>query len=292
MAQSLQDFKKEQQKLSSKRLRTENYPKELTIVAEGDSWFDYPFRKDVLDYLIKKGYAIDKFAKAGDTLENMVYGTQYKKKGNSATHPGPLSLQETLNSIRKNKPKIVLFSAGGNDVVGSEILGYLNHKNSKPDDLLNKAIFTARLKEMEKAIEFFILAVRKTSKKSNTLMDGYEYPKINGKGYKFIFIKDIFGPWILPSMAMKGIVSKKSQEKIIKVLVDDFNEMLAKLDRKYSYFHHIDLRGKFPLESQWDNEIHLKNNGYKEVANIYHEKISSILNADPVITFKTNIIAK
>ena len=170
----------------------------MTIVAKGDSWFDYPFKKDVLDYLINMGYAIDKFAKAGDTLENMVYGTEYKKKGNDATNPGPVSLHETLNSIRKNKPKIVLFSAGGNDIVGSEILGYLNHRNSKPKELLNKTIFKARLKEMEKAIEFFIQAVRNTSKGCNILMDGYDYPKINGKGYKFIFIKDVVGPWILP----------------------------------------------------------------------------------------------
>ena len=93
-------------------------------------------------------------------------------------------------------------------------------------------------------------------------------------------------------MGMKSIIDKKDQEDILKYLVDEFNKMLKKLSRKYSYFHHIDLRGKFPLDAQWDNEIHLKNSGYKEVAEIYHAKISSILKKDPVIAHHRKIIAK
>ena len=62
MSQQLKKFKQEQIKVSNKRLKSD-YPKELVIVAEGDSWFDYTLKKDVIDYLIKKGYAVDKFAK-------------------------------------------------------------------------------------------------------------------------------------------------------------------------------------------------------------------------------------
>lgn len=290
MAQSLKQFKKQQNKISKKRLEAESYPKELIIVAEGDSWFDYTLKKDILDYLVRMGYAVDKFSKAGDTLENMVFGTDFKEAGNSVTHKGPISLQNTLNSIRKNKPKVVLFSGGGNDIVGSEILGYLNHKGSKPSSLINKEIFKARLIEMKRTITFFIQAVHKTSKNANIIMDGYDYAKVNGKGYSFIF-KNLKGPWILPSMGAKAITEKKDQEKIIKYFVDEFNIMLSELAAEFSYFHHIDLRGKFPKEKQWDNEIHLKNSGFKEIANIYHGKIKEILGFDPVSKNKSKIIA-
>lgn len=288
MSQQLRKFKQEQARISQRRLQ-KSYPKELTIVAEGDSWFAYPLRKDIIDYLIKKGYAIDKFAKAGDTLENMVYGTEIKRKRGSVINEGAISLQKTLNSIRKHKPKIVLFSAGGNDIVGSEILGYLNHSVSNPESLVNKEIFQARLKEMKTAIEFFIKSVRTTHVDCNILMDGYDYAKVNGKGYSFIF-RNFKGPWLLPSFGMKNITRKEDHEAIIKYLVDEFNEMLIDLDNEYDTFHHIDLRGKFPKDSQWDNEIHLKNSGYREIANIYHQKITEIINQDPIKVFKHLIV--
>lgn len=290
MAQSLQQQKSKLKRTTKKRLSIDTYPKELTIVAEGDSWFDYTFKKDILDHLVEKGYAIKKLAEAGDTLDNMVYGSKCKKKGHIVKHLGPISLQKTLNEVRKNKPQFVLFSAGGNDIVGSEIIGYLNHKLSKPASLINKAIFDAKLNEMRRTIEFFIKSVNKTSKKTHVLMDGYDYAKVNGKGYSFI-IKNIKGPWLLPSMGAKAIVNKSDQVAIIKYLVDEFNEMLAGLSDQYPFFHHIDLRGMFPSEKEWDNEIHLKSNGFKKVAQEYHNKMTSILAKNPITHFHADIIA-
>ena len=143
MAQTLKQYKTQQKRISTVRLNSGTYPEELVIVAEGDSWFNYPLKKDIIDYLTEKGYAIKRFSKPGDTLENMIYGTGYVKKKDRVYHSGALSLQETLNAVRTHKPKIVLFSGGGNDIVGSEIIAYLNHKLSMPDSLINKTIFKA-----------------------------------------------------------------------------------------------------------------------------------------------------
>lgn len=290
MAQTLKQFKAKQASNSNKRIKSKSYPRELTIVAEGDSWFDYPLKKDIIDYLSQKGFAIKKFSKAGDTLENMIFGTAYKKKGHIVQHLGPVSLQNTLQAIKELKPKFVLFSGGGNDIVGSEILNYLNHKHSKPTSLINKTIFKAKLERIKIALEFFIQSVHKTNKSSQILMDGYDYAKVNGKGYSFIF-KNIKGPWILPSMGMKAITKKKDQQEIIKFFVDEFNKLLESLDNKYPYFHHIDLRGKFPNDKEWDNEIHLKNSGFKEVANIYHTKMSKLLTMDPIEKYADKLMA-
>ena len=290
MTRSLQKFKAEQTRLSNRRLNAVSYPKDLTIVAEGDSWFDYPLKKDVIDYLIKRGYAIKKFSRAGDTLENMIYGSAYKKKGDRITHSGQVSLQKTLNAIKHFKPNFVLFSGGGNDIVGPEILGYLNHKHARPAELLNKEIFMARLEQMKIAIDFFIQAVNRTRKSCQILMDGYDYPRINGKGYNFIF-KNIKGPWILPAMGAKAITTKKNQKAIMTILVDEFNEMLKSLDQEHSFFHHIDLRNEFPKDDAWDNEIHLKNKGFKRIADLYHNKMCEILHFDPIIKHEDRLIA-
>ena len=54
------------------------------------------------------------------------------------------------------------------------------------------------------------------------------------------------------------------------------------LSNKHSNFHYINLRGKFPYEKQWHNEIHLKGAGYKTVADLYHKEIIKILGKDPL----------
>ena len=49
----------------------------LTVVSEGDSWFNYKISVDIIDCLrLFHGYKIKNFASPGDTLENMIYGTQ------------------------------------------------------------------------------------------------------------------------------------------------------------------------------------------------------------------------
>ena len=62
------------------------------LVAEGDSWFDYAPGLDILDHLRSMGYPIIKVAEAGDTLDNMVYGTQYSRNFSRKEPP----LEKTL----------------------------------------------------------------------------------------------------------------------------------------------------------------------------------------------------
>jgi hypothetical protein len=53
--------------------RFEEASTQQRIVAEGDSWFDYPVGLDILDHLRRDyRYDIFKVAESGDTLENMV----------------------------------------------------------------------------------------------------------------------------------------------------------------------------------------------------------------------------
>lgn len=288
-SKALKKYKAQQNKLTNRRLMSTTYPNDLTIVAEGDSWFDYPLKKDVLDYLIEDGYAVERFSKYGDTLENMVYGSKVGKKKGRVYHKGPESQQQVHNAIKKYKPTFFLLSAGGNDIVGSEIASYLNHKYSRPVSLLNRVIFEERLTQMRNAIETYIKGIRRVSKKCHILMDGYDYAKVSGTGYKLVGVK-VAGPWIKPAMSSKGILARKRQQDIVSDLVDGFNEILSDLAEKYSYFHHVDIRNQFPNDSDWHNEIHLNNRAYKKLSNIYTAKMTDILNYNPVYEHKDLII--
>jgi hypothetical protein len=251
------------EQLSEMMLLSKTAKHEQKLVVEGDSWFDYPLTKDIIDHLRKMGYAIKRHSKHGDTLENMVFGNEYSIRGNAAINNGNRSLQEVLTSIRIYNPRFVLFSAGGNDVVGSEFEQYLNHKNSGLQ-LFKDANFNQNLIVMKNAIEKFLTHIWEINPGIDILMDGYDYAKPNGTTYL-----GISGPWVLPGFAKKNILNRKTeQEPIIKKLVDGFNGILNELDTTYDRFHHIDLRGIFPDDSMWDNEIHLKSQGYRKMEEI------------------------
>ena len=279
----LSNFKKEQQLETLNLIANRSFKRDCKIVAEGDSWFAYPAVNDVVDHLRKTGFAVIRRSEHGDTLENMVYGTGFKinKKQNTVTNDGAVGLIEVKKSIRKFKPRFVLFSAGGNDVVGLELVRYLNHKSTKKPSLRIAAFQDVLNNFMKPAIEYFIKEVLAIDATIDILMDGYDYAKPIGKGYKLVGIK-LAGPWILPGFGEKAITNRSDQDKIIKRLIDEFNKMLKSLSVKYANFHYINLRGKFPKESQWHNEIHLIGAGYKTVAKMYHDEMSKILGEDPL----------
>jgi len=91
--------------------RLERLPDATVVVAEGDSWFDYlpawfenPFKGDLLGHLMAtRKYNVYRISKAGDTLENMVYGTEYRKDNWT---PEPPQIFETLAAIRRYRPGV------------------------------------------------------------------------------------------------------------------------------------------------------------------------------------------
>ena len=58
--------------------------------------------------------------------------------------------------------------------------------------------------------------------------------------------------------------------------MDGFNEMLAALAAGDNRIHYIDLRGEIK-ESEWENELHLSNSGYRRMSRKFDAKIRSIL---------------
>src|SRR5262245_52015362 len=97
------------------------------VIAEGDSWFDYPPGLDILDLLHRNhGLRIERYSKAGYTLENMVYGTRLPTLFDDATP----TIEPLIARIAQVKPRVFLFSGGGNDVAGDEFFSFLNHQSS------------------------------------------------------------------------------------------------------------------------------------------------------------------
>ena len=77
----------------------------IKIYAEGDSWFQHPLIKDIIDQINKcakkedKKYAIYSSAMGGEWWINIIEDGDY------------------LPEISKIKPEVILLSGGGNDIV-------------------------------------------------------------------------------------------------------------------------------------------------------------------------------
>lgn len=239
------------------------------IVAEGDSWFDYPPGLDVLDNLKRKyKYNIYKVAEAGDSLENMSFGTRIKRNFGRETPP----LEETLAAIRKYKPKVFLLSAGGNDIAGAELDSYLNHNDSGLQPLRREFAKYVFSTVARKAYENILNRVWQIDKNIHIIAHGYGYAVPDGRAVFSFLGFNFAGPWLRPSFARKNITGTAEAEKIIAELVDLFNDLLKDLDDKHPNFHYLDLR-KAIKRDDWRNELHLYDEDYERVAGIFHEEI-------------------
>ena len=153
--------------------------KNTLLIAEGDSWFAlpdvflYPF--DIINQLRSFGYDVESVAVRGRLLHDMVKHTGAIKK-----------------KIKKNKrPKAILLSGGGNDVLGC--LPQMLNKGGygKPIIKMHKA--KAVVKRIEKQYEQWLRSVTKTCKKHHKA----EIPiLIHGYGYVVPNNQPTFYPWV------------------------------------------------------------------------------------------------
>jgi hypothetical protein len=241
------------------------------LVAEGDSWFDYPPGLDILDQLKRMyGYKIYKVAEAGDTIENMAYGTEIRRNFTRRTP----QLQETRAAIERHRPKVFLLSGGGNDLAGEELEAFLDHKDSKDagaplirQDYVRYVFFEV----FKNAYEHIMDEVWGVDSDIHILGHGYGNPTPDGRAVRFLWIK-FAGPWLRPALARKNITNPSEAKGIMHELIRLFNEMLKGLDDAHPNFHYLDLRDRIEVED-WVNELHLSSEAYGRVAGIFHQEI-------------------
>jgi len=240
------------------------------LVAEGDSWFDYPFC-DILDELEDTfGYEVESVAHKGDTLEEMAYdATQLT------------SLSRRLDKLGRDgkTPRALLLSGGGNDVAGEEFAVMLNHQQSGLPPL-NESIVKGVLEErllfaaVSVAMAVTELARRYFGRPLPLVMHGYDYPVPDGRGFRGGFWV-LPGPWLEPGFRQKGYDDLASRCAIIATLMDRFNSVLAKVPSipELGHLTYVDLRRT--LSSQlagkryrqwWADELHPTPMGFREVA--------------------------
>jgi lysophospholipase L1-like esterase len=239
------------------------------LIAEGDSWFDYP-GDDVLAILEDDfGYRVESVAHHGDTIEAMAYDDAQLKK-----------LARAFEHVRQDGrvPRAILLSGGGNDIAGDEFAVLLNHAKSGLAPLNARVVEGILDERLRFAIGSVIGAVTELSerffgKKTPVLIHGYGYPVPDGRGYLGGFWL-LPGPWLKPGFSEKGYEKMQACCDILEDLINRFNKLIQSIAGSSGFEHvtYVDVR---PLLSNtlptayrksWDNELHPTDDGYARVA--------------------------
>lgn len=247
------------------------------LIAEGDSWFDYPFH-DVLSLLEDDhGYDIESVAHKGDAVEGMAYSDgQFEEFARR--------LEKVLR--QGQVPKAVLISGGGNDIAGHEFTVLLNHAASglpAINDDVARGVIEVRLRN---AYTFMIgglteIAEHYLKRPIPIVTHGYDYPIPDGRGFLggFGFLP---GPWLEPGFRQKGHDDLEKNSRVMKALIDAFNNTLEGISRipQFKHVHHLDLRGTLvagaTYKKDWANELHPTARGFAAVTEKFANLIASL----------------
>jgi hypothetical protein len=260
--------------------------KKQIVLAEGDSWFNYPIiLSDVIDRIgMEPDLAVYSIASGGDWLLNMLSGREYV---------------EQLSVIH---PDWFLISGGGNDLVGSRRLATILQPSGGGDcyalnewaqQLVDNANtqfvpydvdkfhdglqyvskdFYALLMFFHLQYYFLFSGVLRSAKfpQMNIITQGYDYPLPSfspsfgwdpTKWYvPFIRLFLGHGNWLKKPMQIRGIVGRQQQQNVLYTMIYLFNEMMIELGRLFNRpgalrIFHIDSRGSVG-ENGWTDELH------------------------------------
>lgn len=203
------------------------------IVAEGDSWFEYPWQNDILMVLSNK-YKILSLARAGDTW------------------PAVLHEKELFPSITSVKPDIVLLSVGGNDIIDG-LLKYvrpftLGRERSAKAYVDVDAFGT----DLDLVFQHYDTVARQiVDLDIDVVVSGYDYPNPRPA--------DEGGQWIGGPLSLyRKINDRPLWHEITKLLMDIYVERMTSFA---AAFNEQTTKGGSPVRFEFVSQIGAVNNG-------------------------------
>ena len=276
-------------KTISKGFRDPKNTRNKVIVAEGDSWFQFPFFvRDIIDWLNDRpDYAVYSIAYGGDWFTNILYEEKY------------------IEELSIHMPDVFLISGGGNDFVGYNRLAIMvnpkcNSKLREPEqlekmlliepDARNKEAILAGYKNVNMVFYSFIWTIKaqyyilfrnlRDSGKFDhmrIITQGYDYalPTYSYRWRKWYQLQPLLnwmlgsGNWLKRPLMIRGVTDAYTSDNIIKALIFELNYMFYELAQQFPNVYHIDCRGVAPYFDDWFDELHLVSERYQLIAEAY-----------------------
>lgn len=238
------------------------------IVAEGDSWTQFPILiTDLVDHL-NEDFLVWNVGAAGDTASNMVYGE---------LGPGKQEYLKALKSRQKDV-KAFLFSGAGNDVIGEDSHGepvlfkLVKPFNGSMDAVshINFTQFAETFSFLKKAYRHVIDSVRAVPDFAALpiIIHGYDYAIPGSPDDPRDPIYAAPDQWLGQPLTSRGITNPELQREIIVFLINSLYDMLHEVagNSAQTHVHVVDVRGTLPKKEDWADEIHGTDTGFGKIA--------------------------
>lgn len=233
------------------------YPDRPRIVAEGDSWFQFPFLlRDIVDYL-SGVYTIYNVASAGASMDD------YLKEGTY------------LEAIAQVKPAFFLISAGGDELLGESFPRLIRQEPRSDVTDASRFLSDALPGTLAQLAERFTRMLR-------LVHQGYPQVQVLVHGYDYIIPADTVvnqkPGWLGKTLLAKGITDASEREAVIRCVVDAFNNELRRVAALYPNVTYLDLRTTIQRSSRpadyWYDEVHPNDKGFLCLASQYVNHIN------------------
>lgn len=238
----------------------------LQILAEGDSWFDYPvplFGGGVIKRLERRlGVPILNMAEPGDELRHMLGVGQRRRLRRRLQEGCPAGGAWDL----------LLFSGGGNDLVDDPMALWILdwRRGATPDELLHARRFDAALELLRAGYEDLIALRDELSPRTHLLLHAYDFAIPDGRGLCH------HGPWLKPSFELRGFPDQKSAAQVVRAMLIRFAGMLETL-QTHAGVSVLPTQGTLaPKSSAWHNELHPGKAGFEAITGLFQSRIRQL----------------
>lgn len=264
-AQRIAAFKKATTKPRS-RVALESLSNQLRILAEGDSWFDFPLGGGVLrngDVIAKLADLLDlpilNLAVRGEEVRDML-GVEQRAR-----------LAKHLRDPRLNF-NVLLFSGGGNDIVGEQFVLWVKDRDSVQGDprrAINDLVFEGMLDVIQAGYEQLIeirdrITAQTPGRTITIFLHAYDFARPTGKGVCGI------GPWLKPSLDYRGWTDRAEANEVVRGALSRFRTRLAMLARKDVVL--VPTQGTL-ADNEWNDELHPNERGFKRIAQVFYDSM-------------------
>jgi len=238
------------------------HPDWPVVISEGDSWFSFPIHHNTVDFLddmVQHRISLLRLEKSGDELLSIFTGRQKAK------------LRRYLG---RYPVQALLFSGGGNDIVGADFLALLKTKTPGMTwrDCVHDDRAERKIAQLECAYRELV-DIRDDNRPGCVIyVHGYDYAIPTGVGAKLWGIK--VGPWMKTYLDEKNITEPADQRSVVAWLIDRFNDMLANLSLEHPNFVHVETRSTL-AQNEWNDELHPTRDGFREIAALFKAQLAS-----------------
>lgn len=258
------------------------HPQRLGIVTEGDSWFAYP----------RKWIAFGADINVVHHIEEVVQGTNTANllrmacNGDEAINMMSGKQKEIFESVLKKNAayiKLILFSGGGNDIVGKrDMLALLNTYEAgfSAQQCINSQQFENKLNAVMLAYEALVELRTRYTPDAKIVVHAYDIAKPSREGASFFWGLIKTKPWISPYLFERKI-PEELHLPIVEILLGGFKEKLQAFTQLPQYINSIfmvDTQGILrPGNSDdWLNEIHPTEAGFKKITQPIYMKMKGL----------------